>query len=524
MTIRMAAIFAGITGFISLSYEILWFRVYSYSTGGSPVTFGLVLGVYLGGLAVGADIAGKFCKRSNHLTLERQRRLLGTIALAANAAGFLVIPAMAVSATIDSLVWLGLLAVAVAAGAFGGLLPLISNLGIAPDRESGEHLSFLYFANTAGAVIGSLFTGFVLTDLWSTPAVALGLSVAGLSLVLIAWWGHRSKIVIVVQLVVAMVSFAATSRPLFDGLYEKLQFKDVYHQQRFTHLVENRHGVIAVTNSGVTFGGGMYDGQISTSLVHDRNGIVRAYAAVALHPHPAHVLMIGLSTGAWAQVIANSADVDSLTIVEINPGYTELIGRYPQVSSLLHNPKVQIIIDDGRRWLVRNRNRKFDLIVSNTTFHFRANTTNLLSREFMQLVRAHLAPGGVFDFNTTGSQDAFKTAFSEFSFGVRVVNFVAVSQSQIVLDSTRWDNLLRSYHIDGHPVLDPSRAEDAATLNSLLELPSSVRKSPRPSGLETRESVLARIPQARVVTDDNMLPEWHTLVLFSSNTGVQEGR
>ena len=64
---------------------------------------------------------------------------------------------------------------------------------------------------------------------------------------------------------------------------------------------------------------------------------------------------------------------------EINPGYLQLITQEPEVASLLINPKVTIVTDDGRRWLDRNPERHFDAIVSNTTYYFRANVTNLLS-------------------------------------------------------------------------------------------------------------------------------------------------
>src|SRR5436305_2648865 len=100
------------------------------------------------------------------------------------------------------------------------------------------------------------------------------------------------------------------------------------------------------------------------------------------HAAPREVLMIGLSTGAWAQVIANHPQVEKLTIVEINPGYLRLIQKYPAVRNLLTNPKVNIVIDDGRRWLVRNQQTKFDVVVSNTTFHWRAHISELLSKEF----------------------------------------------------------------------------------------------------------------------------------------------
>jgi len=45
--------------------------------------------------------------------------------------------------------------------------------------------------------------------------------------------------------------------------------------------------------------------------------------------------MIGLASGSWGQVIANNPEVAHFTIVEINPGYIQLIRERPEVSSLL---------------------------------------------------------------------------------------------------------------------------------------------------------------------------------------------
>jgi spermidine synthase len=91
-----------------------------------------------------------------------------------------------------------------------------------------------------------------------------------------------------------------------------------------------------------------------------------------------------------------------------------LISKYSEVESLLRNPKVHIIIDDGRRWLVANPNRRFDFILMNTTFNWRANTTNLLSTEFMDLLRTHMKQGGIAYYNTTSSRDVLATGQPRF--------------------------------------------------------------------------------------------------------------
>src|SRR6185503_10053719 len=98
-------------------------------------------------------------------------------------------------------------------------------------------------------------------------------------------------------------------------------------------------------------GGGRYDGSVNTSLLKDRNGVFRAYAIAGLHAHPREVLMIGLSTGSWASVLAENPEVEHLTVVEINPGYTDLVRQFPEVAGVVDHPKVRIEIDDARRWL-----------------------------------------------------------------------------------------------------------------------------------------------------------------------------
>ena len=392
MSLILALIIAAITGGVALSYEVLWFRVYAFASGGSPQAFGLLLGFYLAGLAVGAQFGGIYSTRGARSGTAGAA--LSALLLVASLAGYAVIPTAATLVS-RSGEGLGLFPVAIASALFGAVLPIVAHLSIRPDDLAGARLSYIYLANIVGSAAGALTTGYWFLDIWTTKQLALGLVLVGLGLsaaVLVLIPSPRKGRQGIAIVVAAVVVFVAHPH-LFDRLYERLLYKDSRREDRFVDLVEDRQGVIAVTQSMVVYGGGAYDGVISTDLLHDRNMLVRAFGAVALHPHPRQVLMIGLSTGAWAQVIANSADVDHLTVVEINPGYLSIIARHPQVRGVLSNPKITIVIDDGRRWLVRHP-EKFDLIVANTTEHWRANSTNLLSREYVELVRRHLRPAG----------------------------------------------------------------------------------------------------------------------------------
>lgn len=520
MSLLLALAACFLSGFVALSYEILWFRAYSLCWRGTPGTFGVLLGFYLLGLALGSLASRALCK-DREATFDPAKLLtLSGLALAGNAVSFLVIPGLGWLASLGHVWWLLSLAqVCGGAGLLGAMLPLISHFAIAPDDRAGARLSYLYVLNILGSAVGSLVTGFVLMDVMTLPRLATLLFFLQLllstGLLFSARLSERRMLAAGLGLALLQAAVLAAVPTLFDGLYEKLQYRrDYTPANHFAHVIENRHGVINVTRDGQVFGGGVYDGVFSTSLVNDRNGIKRAYAVAAFHAQPRQVLMIGLASGSWAQVVAHLPGLEHLTIVEINPGYLELIRLFPEVRSLLANPKVDIVIDDGRRWMQRHPDQRFDVIVQNTTYHNRAHSTNLLSREYLELSRQHLALGGILYYNTTYSLDAMRTAATLFPHALRFDNFMIVSDSPFEFDGRRWRQALEGYRIDGQPVFDLSSAEHRRQLESVLYSAETLHMPvSEKAGLESRESLLRRTADSTIITDDNMVCEWRSFSL-----------
>jgi SAM-dependent methyltransferase len=306
----------------------------------------------------------------------------------------------------------------------------------------------------------------------------------------------------------AIVAIGLAS-PLYKSLFEKLIFGDTPRAQvPFAQTIENRNGVINVTAQGAVYGGGVYDGFVRIDPNHDTNFVFRALALSAYSPAPKRMLMIGLSSGSWGQIFVNHPQVQSLDIVEINPGYLELIQRSPVVSSLLSNPKARIYVDDGRRWLIAHPEARYDAIVANTTFHWRDHSATLLSQEFLQLIRKHLNPGGTYYFNTTESPETIATALNVFPYGLRIYNCLVVSDSPIVVSRERWFEHLQHYQINGRLLLDPADPNSNLTLSGYASLAESIRAAPVRIGLETSDSLRVRIGKQRIITDDNMGLEW----------------
>ena len=495
---------AFLSGFVALSYEIVWFRTYSFAAAGAADAFALLLGAYLAGLSLGALFARRLCdgERGGRSLL---RGALPTV-LAASALAALVTPAVAALLR-HGASWKATLPLVVPAAALlGSVFPLVAHAAVRADAGSGRRFSLVYLANILGSTTGSLATGFFLLDRWPLWRVSIFLALLSLAMAgLLPIVGERVSRPVLLRLAglgVAAVALAVSAPALFGGLYESLMYRSDYVPgTRFATVDENKSGVITVTADGVVYGSGAYDGKFNTLLQDDRNGIYRAYALAGLHPAPRRVLMIGLSTGSWATVIANLPGVEHLTVVEINPGYLDILSHRPDVAPLLHDPRVDIEIDDGRRWLVRNPDRRFDAIVANTTFHWRANASNLLSTEFLDLVRAHLAPGGVYLFNSTGSPRAQATAVRAFASALRIGNCVAVSDAPLRFDAERFVATLKAWRVEGHPVVDLARPEDRALVDKLVkDLTGRV--------VEDGDHLARRTRSARPITDDNMGTEW----------------
>jgi spermidine synthase len=502
-------------GFISLSYEIFLFRLASFTSATSALALALTLAGFLLGIASGAQIAAESC--ADHNSAVGLPRNIIRLLLLNGILGLLILPILSLSGPLgNGILGVIMLLTFLIARSLGVIFPLLTHFSVRPDRRSGNRIGLVLLADILGSATGSMLTGFVLADVLGTRDLAILLSLLSFAIVIPFIWlsAHSLKslrISLGASLAAASVLIAFQG-PLSARVMESMLYKtEAKEHPPLARIVENRDGIIAVSSDGIVYGGGIYDGRFNIDLVHDTNGIIRPFGLSLYHSTPRDVLMIGLSSGSWGQVISNNPEVERFTIVEINPGYIQMIRERPEVSSLLKNPKVRIVIDDGRRWLKRHPEQRFDAIMANTSYHFRANATNVLSIEFDNLIRAHLKHGGIYFFNTTDSERVQRTGCRSFRYGYRVLNHLLVSDTPIDLDVNRWRRNLMRYRIDGHPVLHMGRSADAAALQRILNLPAGANQlSPdadkRP--MESCTSVLARIGETPIVTDDNMGTEW----------------
>jgi spermidine synthase len=519
---------AAASGFLALSWEIIWARLYNYASASRATAFGAMLGSYLIGLAVGA----LWSMRWQHLDARRSMRSLAWLVFAANAVAFLVVPCASwmvawlpehvfPAGGIDLVSWMWTLPLVMGASALQGtILPLLCHLAIPPDPQAGQRLSFVYLANIIGSGAGSLLTGFVLME-WLTLR-SLSLFLLGGCLLLWVWVagahgsvaaaGPSGQRRIVMPFVLVTV-IAVVGTPMFSGLWERLYYKHTYTNQRFPLTVESRHGVINVDSQNVVYGSGVYDGEIKTSLTTG-DWHVRPYFLSAVHPNPRRILVIGMSAGSWTRIIASHPQVEHVDVVEISHAYLDVIAKYPPVRATLTDPKVAIHIDDGRRWLRRHPEARFDAVVMNTTHHWREFASSLLSREFLTLAKNHLARGGIVIWNCTSSPRAARTGLEVFPHTMMCLNNCIGSLDPLVVDKARWRHVLMAYRIDGQPLFDLESPGGRAELDGVLAL-CDREQAPPPDdfrGLRwwivSRDRMQQLWASAVPITDDNLGHEY----------------
>ena len=489
-------------GYISLSQEILWYRLLGYLTGGRPQVFGLLLAAFLIGIALGSLHAKKLCEKGADPYTYLVRAMLLTAAVfylatplaswltehyGKDAGPYLIFPIIGLVAFLT-----------------GGVLPMLIHVGIDDKGDSSTvSMSWLYFANIIGATCGPMLTGFILLDHFTLEGnvvvlTAITLAFALVLLLVVPKSGAYKGVAIGIMALLVGAGWLA-----HDGLYawhmEKIQYGKKFDAKPFRYILENRGGIISVEagQEDSIYGTGIYDGKFNTDPVINSNWIDRAYMIAALHRKPQRMLEVGLSSGSWTRVVSLYEPVNSMSVVEINKGYPQIIQHYPDIAKVLTLPKMTLHFDDGRRWLRNHPEEKFDVIVMNTTFHWRSNATNLLSKEFLELIKTRLNPGGVVYYNTTWSRDVVHTAAHVFKHVTMVTNFVAASDAPF--DQTPDEiraNLLKFKLDNGTPVFEQSD-EHRAKLEQLAHYPLP----------EMHDSILQEAGR-QLVTDDNMAVEF----------------
>ena len=165
-----------ISGFTGLVYEVTWTRMLTTVFGSTTYATTSVLSAFMGGLAIGSFVIGRYVGRRRNPILVYAFLEIG-IGITALLIPMIfravdnIYPLIYEYAT--SYVWLlvltkvvlSLLVLFVPTSLMGGTLPVLCRLFVNRPKESGKQVGILYAINTIGAATGCFTTGFFLIEL-----------------------------------------------------------------------------------------------------------------------------------------------------------------------------------------------------------------------------------------------------------------------------------------------------------------------------------------------------------------------
>src|SRR6202162_3378695 len=262
-------------GFLSLSEEILWVRTVSFAYHTVPPAFSFVLVCYLLGIAAGAAFGKRLCGRA--------RNLYGAAAIVLGIAALVDVATPAIIGYLmspdDSSLGVPALAILLTAGVKSTLFPIAHHLGsFAQGPRIGRSMSRIYFANSLGATLGPLLTGFILLDFLNIDE-CFGIAAAICLLASVGCILKSGKPTLIFAPVAAVAISSVTAYGLIlpgPGSLAALAAGG----GSMTHFFANRHGVVhtALTAQGeYVYGGNVYDGMASVDVDKNQNRLERVY-------------------------------------------------------------------------------------------------------------------------------------------------------------------------------------------------------------------------------------------------------
>jgi spermidine synthase len=157
--------------------------------------------------------------------------------------------------------------------------------------------------------------------------------------------------------------------------------------------------------------------------------------------NPSRVLVIGCGAGVTAGAVSIDPRVEQETIAEIEPLVPEVVSIYFSEHNfdVVRNPRVRVHLDDARHYL-QTTSETFDAITSDPLDPWVKGAATLYTREFFQVVKEHLNPGGVvtlfvqlYESNDEAVKSEIATFFVSFPNGAVFANTVNNQGYDLVL-------------------------------------------------------------------------------------------
>ncbi|HET6998921.1 MAG TPA: fused MFS/spermidine synthase [Solirubrobacterales bacterium] len=377
-----------VVGAASLGVEIAAARLLAPYFGASTIVWANTIGVVLVALSVGYWFGGRYADRHPHL------RGLCLLVLAASlliaVVPFAARPFLGFSVDAFDTVSVGgfagslfgvLVLVAVPVTLLGAAAPWAVRLAVADVDRSGEIVGRLYAISTAGSLLGTMLSALLLIPLLGTQRTFF---VFALALALVASLGVGWRFVFVpaalalaMALPVGTIKAADTGRVLYEAETTQ-QYARVVERPDGSRALELNEGqaVHSLWRPGTFLTGDYWDGHL-------------VLTAASRQAPARRIAILGNAGGTVARAFGHFFPATAVDAVEIDGELTDLGRRFLG----LRNLRMRTFAEDARPWLERSAG-DYDAIMVDA-YRQPYIPFYLTTREFFELARERLAPGGI---------------------------------------------------------------------------------------------------------------------------------
>jgi len=490
---RMIYGIIALSGLCALGAEVIWTRLLSLMLGASVYAFSVILVVFLAGLSIGSGVG-------SHLSRTRisPRVALGVCQLllvaAVSGAAFLLarhIPYWPIETSPNA--WLtfrvdlirSLCTVLPAACLWGASFPLALVAAARPGTDPGNLTGAVYAANTAGAIVGALAFSMALIPWLGTQnaqRVLVALCAAGG----LAAIPRLQRVVPAIALtsVAALLIWQVPAIP-WEVIGYGREILIAYKEAKPVYVGEGRNASIAISQDPYGTRFFHISGKVEASSLPQDMRLQRmlGHLPALFHPHPRSVLVVGCGAGVTAGTFVVHPEVERILICELEPLVPPASARHfaKENHHVLTDRRTQIVYDDARHYVLTTPER-FDIITSDPIHPWVKGAATLYSKEYFEMVKSHLNPGGLVTQWVPLYQSDLETVRSE------IATFLSVFPN-----ATVWNNDINGEGYDLVLVgqVDPARIDIEALERRLARSDyGGVRESLSEVGLGSALSLL----------------------------------
>jgi spermidine synthase len=427
-----------LSGLCALGAEVVWTRLLSLMLGATVYTFSIILAVFLTGLGIGSSVGSAMARRNRNprLALGVCQFLLAVTAAWAAYAIAVLIPSPSFDPTIPAnpldvfrmdvvrCLW----AVLPAALLWGASFPLALGALASADEDAGTLVGTTYAANTIGGIIGALaFSMILIPWIGTQQSQRCLIAIAAISAAVVL--ARNVKIWALAAGVVAAVLLAASVRPipwLALGYGRRMnEYVDIAGKPLYIGEGMNSSIVVSETTTGARYFHVSGKVEATTEPFDMRLQRMLGHISALFNAKPRSVLVVGFGAGVTAGTFVLHPSVQHITISEIEPLIPPASTRYfaRENYNVLHDPRTRVFYDDARHFILTSKD-KYDIITSDPIHPWVKGTSTLYSKEYFEMCKRHLNPGGIVtqwvplyesDFDTIKSE--FATFFDVFPHG-----------------------------------------------------------------------------------------------------------